>query len=197
MKTRASRMVRARLLFGLGNPGPRYERTRHNVGWLVLDALASRHGAELRPTRLLDGSVGDATIAGVRVRLVQPGSWMNLVGPVYLRALDVYEADPADALVIVDDFMLPFGRLRFRASGSSGGHNGLRSIADTLGAEDYPRLKIGIGPVPEPMDPADYVLQRWGAEQKDALPEVVARAADAAEAWVADGIETAMNRFNA
>lgn len=186
----------ARILFGLGNPGPRYEQTRHNAGWQVLDVLASRAGAGFKKTRLFNGEVADARVGDEVVRLVKPHSYMNLVGPVYLRCLDVYDLAPEEALVLVDDFQLETGRLRLRARGRHGGHNGLRSIEQILGTAAYPRLKIGIGPAPAGARWADYVLKGYDRRQKEALPAVLGRAADAADFWVRSGLVEAMNRFN-
>ena len=185
-----------RVLFGLGNPGKRYAQTRHNVGWQVLDQLAERHGGGFRRTRLVHGEVAAITIGDARVCMVKPASFMNLVGPVYVRCLDVYDVPRDGALALVDDFTLPIGRLRVRAEGRHGGHNGLRSMEDALGAKRYPRLKIGIGPMPEGAPWADWVLKRYDANQRRVLPEVLDRAADAAEAWIRHGLEEAQNRFN-
>lgn len=185
-----------RILFGLGNPGSRYAKTRHNAAWQVFDLLAGRHGFAFKRTRLLHGEVADARLGGERIRLVKPSSFMNLVGPVYRRALDVFDVEAEDALVLVDDFALPFGRLRFRAEGSAGGHNGLKSIQGALGGPAYPRLRLGIGPVPDGQDPADYVLKRYDAAQVRALPDLLEAAASACETWVREGMETAMNRHN-
>ncbi len=185
-----------RVLFGLGNPGCRYAKTRHNAGWQVMDLLAEQAGARFKRTRLLHGEAAELMEGDHRVRMVKPASFMNLVGPVYRRALEVWDVDAAEALVLVDDFQLPMGRLRFRADGSSGGHNGLRSIEGALGTKSYPRLKIGIGPAPEGARWADYVLKRYDAAQRKALPELLERAAEACRVWVRDGLETAMNRFN-
>jgi len=185
-----------RLLFGLGNPGRRYEKTRHNAGWQVLDHVALLYGAAFKRTRLLHGEEADLCLGDVRLRLVKPQSFMNLVGPVYKKALAVWDVPAEDALVVVDDFLLPFGRLRFRAAGSAGGHNGLKSIQGAVGGRIYPRLRLGIGPVPAGMDPAVYVLKRYDAEQKRALPDLVERGADAALAWAEAGLESAMNRYN-
>ena len=186
-----------RLLFGLGNPGSRYRKTRHNAGWQTLDLLAEQHGTSFKRTRLLHGEVADIRVGGTRVRLVEPHSFMNLCGPVYRRALQVFEADPVDALVVVDDFALPFGRLRLRAEGRPGGHNGLKSIQEALGGPAYPRLRLGIGPVPEGQDPADYVLRRYDAAQRRDLPDLLERAAAACLDWVREGLHEAMNRHNA
>ena len=184
------------ILFGLGNPGRRYETTRHNAGWQVLDVLAARQDAGFRSTRLLNGETADVMVGDERVRLVKPGTYMNRVGPVYLRACDVFDCDPEQALVLVDDFSLPMGRLRFRAEGSSGGHNGLKSLEQALATKAYPRLKLGIGPAPQGARWADYVLRGYDVEQRKALPDLLERAADACEAWIRDGIDRAANRFN-
>lgn len=190
-------MSSERVLFGLGNPGSRYRKTRHNAGWQTLALLAEEHGVAFRRTRLLHGEVAEIRLGSVRVRMVEPHSFMNLCGPVYRRALEVFDLAAKDALVVVDDFALPFGRLRLRGEGSAGGHNGLRSIQDSLGGGAYPRLRLGIGPVPEGMDPADYVLKRYDAAQRRALPDLLERAAEACRTWVGEGLTEAMNRFNA
>lgn len=185
-----------RVLFGLGNPGIRYRKTRHNAGFQTLDLLAERHDASFKRTRLLMGEVSDFRLGDARVRMVEPHSFMNRCGPVYRRALEVFDVDADRALVVVDDFALPLGRLRIRAEGSAGGHNGLRSIEDAMGGGAYPRLRIGIGPVPEGVDPAVWVLKRYDATQRRVLPDLLDRAAEAALTWVAEGLESAANRFN-
>ena len=186
-----------RLVVGLGNPGEEYSRTRHNLGFEVADLLASKWGRTFSRSGFVDALVADASPAGLeRVRLVKPQSFMNLCGPVYARAVKVFEAEPKDALIVVDDFMLDFGRLRFRAEGSSGGHNGLKSVEEALGSRAYPRLRVGIGPVPGRRDPADYVLGRYDAAQRKELPFVVEAAADAVLTWLTLGIDKAMERHN-
>lgn len=185
-----------RILFGLGNPGSRYRKTRHNAGWQTLDLLAEGAGVSFRRTRLLHGDMAELRLGDTRVRMIRPYSFMNRCGPVYRRMLGVFDAPAAEALVVVDDFALPFGRLRLRAEGSAGGHNGLRSIQETLSDRAYPRLRLGIGPVPEGMDPAVYVLQRYDAAQHRALPDLLDQAAQACRIWLLEGLETAMNRFN-
>lgn len=186
-----------RLVVGLGNPGDEYAATRHNIGFLVADRLAEAWRASFSRSGFFSGLVADAEPPHLgKVRLVKPSSYMNLCGPVYARALKVFEVEPKDALIVVDDFMLDFGRLRFRAEGSSGGHNGLKSVEAALGSRTYPRLRIGIGPVPGRQDPADFVLKRFNAEERKEVPFLVETAAEAVRCWLGDGMEKAMNRYN-
>jgi PTH1 family peptidyl-tRNA hydrolase len=189
-----------RLVVGLGNPGAEYARTRHNMGFLVVERLAERWRAEFKRSGFFQGRVADARtgLAGEaeRVRLVEPYTYMNLCGPVYARALEVHEVEAKDALVVVDDFMLPFGRLRLRPDGSPGGHNGLKSIEASLGNAAYPRLRIGVGPVPPGRDPADYVLGGYSADERRGLGDVVDAAADAVVTWLEKGMDRAMERHN-
>jgi PTH1 family peptidyl-tRNA hydrolase len=187
------------LLVGLGNPGDEYAGTRHNIGFEVLDLLAKRWGAHFSKSNLVQGLVATAEPRGLpvdRVRMVKPYTFMNLSGPAYARALKVFEAEVESALVVVDDFMLEFGQLRFRADGSSGGHNGLKSIEGALGSQVYPRLRVGIGPVPARRDPADFVLTRYSATEKKELPFLVEEAADAAITWLSFGMAKAMEKHN-
>jgi PTH1 family peptidyl-tRNA hydrolase len=185
-----------KLVVGLGNPGESYAQTRHNLGFLVADRVAGRLGARFERSRFLEAHVADARRGDDRVRLVKPMTYMNLSGPAYRRALEVFEATPEEALVVVDDFMLPFGRLRLRPEGSAGGHNGLRSIEQAMGSPRYPRLRVGVGEVPSGRDPADWVLTRWNATERKEVPFVVEAAADAVETWLDQGIDRAMDRHN-
>jgi PTH1 family peptidyl-tRNA hydrolase len=185
-----------KVVVGLGNPGAEYDRTRHNVGFLVVDLLAKRWGAALERSRFFEGHAGDARRGEERVRLAKPMTYMNLSGPAYRRVLDVYEAKPEEALVVVDDFMVPFATIRLRPEGSAGGHNGLKSVEQAIGSQRYPRLRIGIGPVPSGRDAADFVLTRWNAVERKELPFLLEAAADAVEAWLDHGIERAMERHN-
>jgi PTH1 family peptidyl-tRNA hydrolase len=123
-------------------------------------------------------------------------TYMNLCGPAYLRALKVFEVAPQGALVVVDDFAMEFARIRLRPEGSSGGHNGLKSVEGALGGQAYPRLRVGIGPVPSGRDPADFVLSRYSAAERKELPFVLEEAADAVVTWLRDGIDRAMERHN-
>jgi PTH1 family peptidyl-tRNA hydrolase len=187
--------VALRLVVGLGNPGRRYQGTRHNVGFLVLDELRRRgDGTEERERQ---GALrSEARVGDREIVLVRPVQFMNLSGPPVRAALRECSAEPGDMLVVCDDVWLPFGALRLRRSGSHGGHNGLRSLLDNLGSSEFPRLRVGIGQTPEGQDQADYVLERFAPEERRRLDEVIGAAADAVEAAVTSGIDAAMNRTN-
>ena len=183
------------LIVGLGNPGPTYEGTRHNVGYQVVEELARRHGF-FRTKRGYEGRCADGVIGGCRVLLLQPTTYMNESGrsvAAALRALDV----PLDHVLVAHDHIdLPFGRLRLMEGGGSGGHNGLKSITGLVGA-DYARLRVGVDRPPsyDPDVVAGYVLSRFG-ESKAEVAGLVAAAADAVELWLETGLEVAANRVN-
>jgi PTH1 family peptidyl-tRNA hydrolase len=186
----------AKAIVGLGNPGPEYERTRHNAGWLLADHLAARWG--LPPFRRGDqAAITTGTLDGVPVRVVKPTTYMNRSGDA-LRGLRSPSWDPAaDLLVLSDETALPVGRYRLRGAGTAGGHNGLKSIEAALHRQDYARLRIGVGPrPPEYDDLADFVLGRFTAEERAALDGLLDQMTEAVTCWVHDGIERAMNRFN-
>jgi PTH1 family peptidyl-tRNA hydrolase len=177
------------LVAGLGNPGARYTRTRHNIGWLALDALASE---PFREEKRFDGEVSRTDGAW----LIKPTTFMNLSG-VAVRALaDFYKIPHDRVLVVLDDAALPFGRLRIRPSGSAGSHNGLESILVHFATEDVPRLRIGIGSAPAPMELHDYVLAPFASDEEAALPQVLDRAAEAIRVILKNGLAAAMNEFN-
>lgn len=180
-----------RLVVGLGNPGREYERTRHNVGFMVVDELARRWNVEQWRTK---DKARQALVTPERAVLVQPQSFMNLSGvPVRLLA-SWYRTPPENVLVISDDMDLPFGKLRMRPNGGHGGHNGLRSIIGVLG-EAFPRLRIGVGR-PQ-FDTIDHVLSPFSNDECERLPATISAAADAVELWLHDGIEPAMRFANA
>ena len=191
------------LVVGLGNPGDRYVGTRHNVGFEVLDALVRRLAADpSRPTRIdrLDcrALTGRVRIGDTPVLLAKPQTYMNLSGE-SVKGLLVKHAVPRERMLVVsDDVALPVGRLRIRPSGSSGGQKGLQSVIDCLGADDFPRLRLGIaGPHFRPgEDLADYVLERFSKAERNVLAQAVDTACEAIETFVRDGIDAAMNRFN-
>jgi len=180
---------------GLGNPGPRYERTRHNAGFLAIDELAARSRAAGR--LLGDAWVAETTLGGVPALLVKPQSFMNLSGEPIARLLAEHALTPAELAVILDDVALPLGRIRVRPHGSDGGHNGLRSLQAALDTEEFARVRIGVGIEPPPeMDLADFVLAEFLPEELPRLREVSQMAADAALCLLEEGVDAAMNRFN-
>lgn len=179
-------------IVGLGNPGSAYAGTRHNVGFDVVDEVARRWNAHLRPWK----SVADVAVLGARgVVLVEPQTFMNLSGDAVAKVAAFHKLEPSDVLVVADEVHLPLGRLRIRRSGSAGGHNGLKSIIQHLGLE-FPRLRVGVGRGQPGWDLADHVLAKFGRDERDAAAEMVTRAADAVEVFVEEGVEAAMNRFN-
>jgi PTH1 family peptidyl-tRNA hydrolase len=183
-----------RLVLGLGNPGVRYVRTRHNVAWWVLDVLASRTAARETPGHPAYRA-RRATIAGHEVELLQPLTYMNRSGEA-LVAWREREGAESDLLVVTDDVYLPVGSLRVRAGGSPGGHRGLENIEAAVGGPTYARLRIGVGAAEEAAALRDHVLEEFSPEESPAIEEAVRLAADAVECWVAEGALGAMNRFN-
>ena len=181
------------VIVGLGNPGPKYAGTRHNAGFLCVDRLAERAGIALndrRKTALL----GEGRIEGKRVVLVKPRTFMNVSGEAVRYAMDRYRVRAESVLIILDDLDLPLGRVRMRASGGTGGHNGLNSINAALGTQEYARLRIGIG---RPQgETVGYVLGAFTPEEAPAAEAALGRAADAAEAWLTHGVNHAMDNFN-
>jgi PTH1 family peptidyl-tRNA hydrolase len=188
-----------KLVVGLGNPGPEYAGTRHNVGFRVVERVAQRHGIPLARDRRLHGRFGTGTVAGVATGLLEPLTWMNLSGRAVQAAVDALPVGDVarDLLVVVDDLDLPFGRIRIRPGGGAGGHNGLTDVQDRLRRNDFARLRFGIGRPPAGADPVDYVLAAFDPEEAAALDGHLERAADAVEAVLTEGVAPAMNRFNA
>ncbi|MGI5818028.1 MAG: aminoacyl-tRNA hydrolase [Armatimonadota bacterium] len=182
-------------IVGLGNPGGGYDQTRHNIGFEVIHALASAHGIRIGRPRAA-AVAGTGRIDGERVVLAMPLTMMNASGVAVVRLCHLYEIEPEDLIVIVDDLNLELGQLRLRRGGSAGGHNGLRSINEKLGTKDYPRLRIGIGGPPGGMDARDWVLSEFAPEEREAVEEVISRASACVETAVTEGIEAAMNAFN-
>lgn len=182
------------LVLGLGNPGPRYARTRHNVGWGVLERLVRRWGAT--PAGEHDAwRAWRAGRGGTPVDLVVPLTFMNASGEALGAWREDHPLDPAAMLVVVDDVYLPVGRLRLRAWGSSGGHRGLESVERVVGP-GFARLRVGVGAAPDSAGLRDHVLDEFDEHEKAAVDEALERAADAVECWLAEGLLAAMNRFN-
>ena len=188
-----------KLVVGLGNPGPEYADSRHNAGFRVVEALAGRHGIALARERRLLGRFGRGRVCGIEAGLLEPDTYMNRSGQAVLAATSEFALAEirSDLVVAYDDLDLPFGRLRIRPSGGPGGQKGLADIQNRLGHDEFPRLRFGIGRPPPGQDPVDYVLAPFDAEQQAGLSEALERAADAIEAILTDGVELAMNRFNA
>lgn len=186
-----------KLVVGLGNPGPRYRDTLHNVGFVVVDAVAARHAAAF------ESAPAEALVARVRgfgsepVLLVKPLTFMNLSGGAVGALLRFYKIPLDDLLVVVDEVALPAGQLRVRPRGTAGGHNGLKSIIGVLGSDAFPRLRVGVGRGDPRRDLADHVLARIDPAMRPIFDEAVQRAADAVASFCTDGIEKTMNVFNA
>jgi PTH1 family peptidyl-tRNA hydrolase len=184
-----------RLVLGLGNPGSRYARTRHNVAWRVLDTLASRHGAApagpAGTYRARHLRIGDEDVA-----LLEPLTFMNLSGEALAEWMQRHGFEPGALLVVTDDVYLPLGMLRLRAGGSSGGHRGLESVEGTIGHREYARLRIGVGAAESGAALREHVLEEFAPEELPALEAAIRLAADAVECWVSKGILPAMNEFN-
>lgn len=184
------------LIVGLGNPGGKYEGTRHNVGFMVVDELASRGRFSVTRAKY-HALTATAEVGGQGVLVMKPTTYMNLSGEAVGEAAKFYKVAPDHVLVISDDVDLPLGKLRIRTGGSAGGHNGLKSIIQHLGSDQFPRLKVGVGGKPHPdYDMADWVLSKIQGEDRKVMDESIQRAADAVECLLRDGPQKAMNRFN-
>lgn len=182
------------LIVGLGNIGAEYEHTRHNIGFDVLDLLASRHEGKFTPDKL--ASVTIVKAKGRQFVLVKPSTYMNLSGKAVNYWMQKEKIEKQNLLVITDDLALPLGKLRMRAKGSDGGHNGLKNIQEVIGTPDYPRLRFGIGNEFAKGQQVDFVLGRWDAEDKELLKTTMEKAADAIVSFGLAGIERTMNQYN-
>jgi len=191
-----------KLVVGLGNPGPRYAKTRHNAGFRIAECFAARHAIALDSerfgARFGRGRIATQTGGTLDVGVLEPQEFMNRSGDAVALALSKLPVeDPSrDLLVTLDDVDLPFGRLRLRAGGGAAGHKGLAHLIERLGRDDLPRLRFGIGRPLTPIDVVDWVLQRFSPEEEQVLGGLVATAADSIDAWLGEGLEAAMNRFN-
>ena len=184
------------LVVGLGNPGERYENTRHNVGWRALDELAEIAGVPVQKLKY-KALTNTCTIGGSKVLLMKPITYMNLSGEAVGEAVRFFKLPPERVLVLSDDVSLPVGKLRIRRSGSAGGHNGLKSIIQHLGTDAFPRVKIGVGGKPHPdYDMADWVLGKFPPAEQKLIDEMVQKAAQAAAYYIKEGPEQAMGKFN-
>ena len=184
------------IIAGLGNPTREYEKTRHNVGFDTIDVLADKLNTSVDEKKF-KGLYGRGIIAGEKVILLKPQTFMNLSGESVREAADFYKVDPEHIIVIYDDISLDVGQLRIRKKGSAGGHNGIKNIIAHLGTQEFPRIKVGVGAKPPKMDLADYVLSRFGAEEQKIMDEAFGEAAEAAVMMMTTGAERAMNHYNA
>lgn len=184
-----------KLIAGLGNPEAKYAATRHNVGFEAAELLRQKEGFRMGLLRF-HAVISQGTIGGEKVLIARPQTYMNRSGIAIREIAKFYKIAPEDILIIYDDTALPFGQLRVRADGSAGGHNGMKSIIENLGTDKFPRIRIGIGEKPEGWDLADYVLAKFTAEELVTVKEACGKAAEAAECWVKDGINRAMNTYN-
>ena len=200
-----------KMIVGLGNPGPRYARNRHNIGFQAVDILAERNAIQLSrakfnalfglghispPRAMHPERQPRVDMASRKVLIVRPLTFMNLCGNAVAPMARFYDVEPHDIFVIYDELDLPSGRLRLRPFGGSGGHNGMKSLIQMLGTDRFPRARVGIGRPRIPMSPADYVLQNFSDDEETVFESLRHRIADAAETWLFHGIDMAMNRFN-
>ncbi len=185
-----------KIIVGLGNPGDRYARTRHNVGFDVLDELARRHGLP-KPRIKFEAETWELELSGEKLWLLKPLTFMNNSGRSVRECLEFFHLNATSLLVICDDLNLPLGQLRMRASGSDGGQKGLRDIRNQLGSDGYTRLRIGIDRPPGQMDASDFVTSRFAKSEQDDINHAIATATDGVELWVKSGTSKAMNRINA
>ena len=184
-----------KIIAGLGNPGGQYDNTRHNVGWHALEEIARLTDIRVYINRN-NGLTGSGFYQGEKLLLVKPLTYMNLSGECIASLARYYKLAPEDILIICDDVYLPLGQLRLRKSGSDGGHNGLKNIIQLLGSQDFPRLRLGVGPQPEGVDLIDFVLRQMTAEERTACGEAEKNAARAALLWATQGPGPAMNQYN-
>ncbi len=183
-------------IVGLGNPGEKYEHTRHNVGYDVISIIAAKLDTPIKKLKF-QGTIGETIYKGKKLVLIKPQTYMNLSGLTVQEAMSWYKLEPKDVLILVDDIDLPFGQVRLRAKGGPGTHNGLRHIVQCTGSGDFPRVRVGMGAPPPAWDLADWVLSKFQTEEERKIAyDAYLTAADAALCWAEHGIDLAMNRFN-
>lgn len=184
-----------KLVVGLGNPGKKYEGTRHNVGFEVVAEVARRHGSG-KPRAKFSGEVVEADVGGEKLVLLCPTTYMNRSGGSVLAARDFYKLSDDEVLIVCDDINLPVAKLRIRPKGSSGGQKGLADIIRRLGGDEVSRLRVGVGAPPEGWDAAGYVLGKFTRQEQKEIEPAILDAADAVTVWARDGIATCMNQYN-
>ena len=185
-----------KLIVGLGNPGEEYKFTRHNIGFLVLDEFARANDIKFKINKRFNALVSEGIIGREKVLLAMPQTFMNLSGNSVRRMLSWLKTETDDMFVVMDDIALPFGSIRIRPEGSSGGHNGLNSIIDSIGCQEFPRMRVGILGRKNVKDLSNYVLARFTKPEQKGLPEILKAASQACECWVREGVNAAMDKFN-
>ena len=185
-----------KIVAGLGNPGPKYEGTPHNVGFEVVEHLADECGCQFKASGRFKAEIADISLAGNKVLLVKPQTYMNLSGEAVGALLNFYKASPADLIVVFDDVDLDAGRIRVRPGGGSGGHNGLSSVIRHVGTEKFARVRIGVGRGRDAVDLVSHVLRRFAPDDRELVAGAIERAGKAVYTILESGVETAMNRFN-
>ena len=185
-----------RLIVGLGNPGPEYAWSRHNAGWMVVDAVAEKFGMGTPAVKFSSLFWQGRLPDGEKVLCAKPVTFMNLSGVAVREMVAYHRLAPERILVLYDDVALPFGQLRLRGKGSSGGHNGMASVLGALGTLEVPRLRVGVGPLPAGWDLVSFVLGAFPRDQREAMPDVADRGVRAVDLWIAEGLEGAMGRVN-
>lgn len=187
--------IMPKLLVGLGNPGSRYAATRHNIGWVVLDEFARKHNISVDKVAF-EGVTGEARVGTEKLYLLKPMTFMNNSGRSVARAAAFYKIDPREILVIYDDLDLPPGRIRVREKGGSGGHNGMKSLIQEVATQEFGRLRIGVGRPAPGWEVVDWVLAPFNSDDAAVMARVVPLAVEAVEAWLTEGLRSAMNRYN-
>ena len=186
-----------KIIVGLGNPGDKYKGTRHNIGFMITGELASKNAIDGKFNSKFESILGKGSINGKEVVILQPMTFMNLSGQAVVKALNWYNIEPSELLVVFDDINLDIGRIRFRDSGTDGGHNGIKSIVESLGGfKDFPRLKVGIGPNPGSSLMKSFVLQEFTQSEKEILEKIIPLSVDAIELFLDKGITQARDKFN-
>lgn len=183
------------LVVGLGNPGDKYENTRHNCGFMMLDSLCEKYNCSI-DKRKFRGFTGECNIGDNRILLLKPDTFMNNSGISVKQATDFYKIKPEQVIIVFDDISLSAGKLRIRRKGGDGGHNGIKSIVSELNSEDFPRIKIGVGSKPDGWDLADWVLSSFEKDEKQSMKESFAKAVSALECMVNESIDSAMNKYS-
>ncbi|MBN1621701.1 MAG: aminoacyl-tRNA hydrolase [Endomicrobiales bacterium] len=190
-------MANIKLIVGLGNPGEEYKKTRHNLGFRVVDEFAEKQDGKWRNwERLAKTSTIDLIEPGYKLTLAKPQKYMNNSGLAVRKLIDYFNISPQELLVVVDDFSLVFGKIRLRSAGSSGGHNGLTSIIEHINTSDFPRLRLGIGPVPSDINHSDYVLSNFTSTEESDIGRIIEEAVKVVETILTEGMEKAASKIN-